>query len=147
MRVDHLVLTIPTLPPGMNGNNGMDRMHYRAKQRWRQKLRDDILISLHDTFGFNAFRVKIDPKKEAGDWDQTCNIRMATPCREVYTRRYCGTSMDWVNAAASLKLLEDMVVRLGVIPDDTIEHILGFTPLQERVETKKEEGCTLEFVT
>jgi hypothetical protein len=72
-------------------------------------------------------------------------VRAPTPCRIVWTRVYCGNPMDWVNAAASFKHLEDVLVSLGVLIDDSPKYVHGLDVRQVRVAHKTDIGAMVVF--
>ena len=79
-----MVLTLPYLLPGLNGDNGLIRMHW-AK---RKELSD---------------YVEFDIQRQAKG-------KFVSPVWVAYYRYYSGRAMDWDNAAASFKLVGDAIV-------------------------------------
>lgn len=51
--------------------------------------------------------------------------------------------MDWDNAAGSFKLIGDILVELGVLPDDNPNYIPEFLVKQEKVKKRDEQGYTV----
>lgn len=110
------------LLPGLNGPRGMIR-----ERSWKgTKARRQELELLVRTLG----RPRL----------------LETPAWMVYERRHTGVPMDWVNAAASLKHLEDAVVAAGYLPDDSPTHVLGLEVRQRRVRHLPERGSILTLV-
>ena len=110
------------LLPGLNGPDGMIR-----ERSWR---------------GGKARRAELAIRVRAAGRVR----RLELPAWLVYERRHTGTPMDWANAAASLKHLEDAVVAAGWLPDDSPTHVLGLEVRQVRVPHKPERGSVVTLV-
>ncbi len=114
------IIELPYLTAGLNGDKGLIREHYRAAKKTKEKL---IYEVRSQTSNKHKGRVSV-----------------------VYTRFYCGQSMDWDNAAASFKHIGDALVMAGVIEDDKPDIIISFTPIQTRVKTRKEVKTIIEII-
>jgi hypothetical protein len=117
---NHLVVTLPRLLPGLNGKNGLIRQNFRAAGKVKDELLEWAKGQRLPTFG---------------------DERVTVVC----TRHYCGSPMDFDNAAASFKYLLDALVKAGVIKDDGPKIIEAMTFRQVRCRTKKEHRMTVEI--
>ena len=112
---------IPELPPGLNGDKGLIRMHFHAyrkvKERWMWLLRQ-------------AAGTKKAP--------HPCHIKME--------RYYASQPMDFDNAYSSVKVPGDAMRAIGLLVDDDPSCVAGLTVTQHKVKTKKEQG-TWFFIT
>lgn len=123
--VGHVRLVLPGwLPAGLNGPDGLIRRHWRRRRSDKEAIKLRVLASNSATFDLHPVRI---------------------PCRVTWIRRYCGNPMDYVNAAASYKHLEDCIVELGILPDDSPKEIAEFVVRQERVASRDEIGCEVWF--
>jgi hypothetical protein len=85
--------------------------------------------------------------RDAWAWDIRAAAGTATvdtPCAVEIARRYCGRPMDEDNLHGAAKLPLDALVRAGVIPDDSPEHV-RLTCTQERVAKRAEQGTTISL--
>mgnify|MGYP003657256838 CR=1 FL=1 len=111
------------LPAGLNGPNGLMRGAWQKRKKEKEKI---LLMVLQD----------------GGD-----KLRAPVPCRIVWTRYYCGTPMDLTNAAASFKHLEDVLVKLEVLVDDSPKYVRELVVRQVRVKSRISVGCRVDFET
>jgi hypothetical protein len=99
-----LVLIFDELPPGLNGHEGLLRMHWTARrllrERWHVLVRQ-ALDSLPD----------ITAQGEVYPFDKT------HPCTILALRKDYRL-MDWDNFGASLKPVLDGLVKCGMLADD-----------------------------
>ena len=106
---------IPELPPGLNGDKGLIRMHFHAyrkvKEKWQWMLREAVGTE-----------------------------KAPSPCTIWVKRMYASQPMDIDNAYSSIKIPLDAMRAVGMIPDDDPSCVMGITVLQEKVKTKKEQG-------
>lgn len=112
-----ITFVLPCLMPGLNGDDGLMRLHFSKSE----KLKDAVIY---------AIRKQLPPKKPL----------VFTGKVEIRYIRYCvreSTMMDWDNASASFKHIGDALVKCGVIKDDNPRIVKRFTPEQEISETKK----------
>ncbi len=123
------------LPPGLNGPEGLLRRHWRKRSQDKLAIRGRIVTT--------------------GLWwdhaDIPCNVVRGhrlfpapRPCRIIWTR-YAVRLMDFTNAAASFKNLEDVLVDLGVLEDDSPKFVTELVVRQEKVK-KPGVGCSVEFL-
>lgn len=90
-------------PPGLNGNEGLLRMHWAGRKRLASKLELMLLAAL------SAGQIQVErPKGKV---------------RVTYVRSYRANAMDEDNLAASLKPVLDALVRIGVLVDDSPERL------------------------
>lgn len=87
-----MVIHLPYLTAGLNGDDGLIRQHFHAAKKVKDKILGDILAQKPE-------RKKI----------KTCKITYI---------RYCKRYMDWDNAYASFKYIGDSLKAAGVIDDD-----------------------------
>lgn len=109
-------ITIDTLPPGLNGSNGLMRMHWAKLTQLKAKW---------------AWLIKAQkPKKHK------------RPVVVTYTR-ISTHPMDLDNVAGSFKLIGDSLVGAGVLPDDSPDVITQLNVSWEKAATKKEQGVRI----
>ena len=97
------VITIKGVIPGLNGDDGLIRQHFRAAKKVREKYQ--FLIS-----------------------EQTKNKHQG-PVTINYVG-YKSILMDWDNFSSSFKHLGDALVKQGVIIDDKPQIVKKFSPEQ-----------------
>ena len=118
------VLELPGYrPPGLNGKDGLMRMH------WGQVEREKESAILRLSAALGRRRPRFD----------RCRIR--------YTRFYGAANheMDWDNFGASFKLLGDALVKTKVLPDDGPRFVRSLDLRQACVRRRKEEGVRIEL--
>lgn len=119
--VDSVTVSIPFLLPGLNGKDGLIRQHYHSAAKVKAKVLALVRAGRYGTFG-NA-RVKV-----------------------ICTRFYCGSAMDFDNAAASFKHLLDAIVKAGIIADDGPKTIDEWTLRQTKVEKRTLQKMQVEII-
>ena len=119
MQSTSLLISGKLLPPGINT---LLRMHWAVRKKKQKE--------------FQAHVVEQCPEYTQFVYTQ--------PVKIVYTRKSIRT-MDWDNAAGSFKLLGDILVDLGIIPDDNPKIIKEFVPLQEKVSKRIEQGFEINI--
>lgn len=98
-------------PPGLNGNDGLLRMHWSGRKRLAARLELMLMQALA------AGQIQVErPKGKV---------------RVTYVRSYRANPMDEDNLAASAKPVLDALVKLGVLVNDSPEHV-ELKPLQRR---------------
>jgi Holliday junction resolvase RusA-like endonuclease len=116
----YLKLEIPGLPTRPNENNFKHRwVKYREGKKW------------HEIVG-SAFMAT------------GCDIRFAAQVRIVYTRystRYC----DWDAIPASLKAVQDALVRCGILVDDSAKYIPRCPEYRQEKCKKNETKIVIEI--
>lgn len=107
-------ITIAELPPGLNGDKGLIRMHHfvyrKAKDKWQWLL-----------------------KQAAG------TQKAPHPCHITMERYYASQPMDCDNAFASIKLPMDAMRAVGMLVNDDPSCVVGLNVTQHKVKTKKEQ--------
>jgi hypothetical protein len=98
----HLIL-FGCEPPGPNGPGGFLRQHWARRKRQK----DDLELVLRAAINSSESRP----------------IRFKGKVRIEYQRSYFTRPMDPDNLTASIKPLQDVLVRLGIIEDDSPEHV------------------------
>jgi len=101
-----LELTFDVLAPGLNGKDGLLRIHWSKRKKWVD--------------AFQALIMAQTQKKIQGEVIVTY---------ERHNTRF----MDWDNMGASFKTIGDALVKCGVIEDDSPEIIVKFDPQQVKV--------------
>ena len=102
------------------GINRLLRMHWAVRKKEYKKFLENLQIE----------------NPEIQDY------RFTEPVSVEYTRKSIRY-MDWDNAAGSFKLIGDILVELGVIPDDNPNYIPEFLVKQEKVKKRDEQGYTV----
>ncbi len=111
-------LEIPRVAPGLNGSEGLKRMHYRKYM----KLRDSWQLEIRSlTNAKIKGRVSID-----------------------YTRSSV-VAMDIDNLCASFKVIGDGLVANGIIEDDNTEIITEFRPHWRKAKNNKDLITIIEI--
>jgi hypothetical protein len=114
-----LTLTFAELPPGLNGHDGLLRMHWTARrnlmERWHLLVREAL---------------------DAANWQPQLLFTPATPC-VCLALRIDARSMDWDNFGASLKPVLDGLVKCGVVSDDGPDVIRHLTLYQQKATSGK----------
>jgi hypothetical protein len=105
--------------PGLNGNDGLIREHYRKAMQ-----RKDNYYYLLLTQNQPKFKGEV----------------------EIIYTRYTTRLMDWDNHCASFKHIGDALVKIGTIEDDNPKIVVKFIPKQVKVSSKKEE-CVIIVVS
>ena len=112
-----LLISGKLLPPGINT---LIRMHWAVRKKKQKEFQAHVV--------------------EECSW--YTYFKYTEPVKVVYTRKSIRT-MDWDNAAGSFKLLGDIIVDLGILPDDNPSIIHEFLPRQEKVKKRIEQGFTI----
>lgn len=112
-----LVFRHPDMPPSLNGNNGLLRMHWTKRKSIKEKFH--YLIK-------NQKPKKIEDK---------CILTMVN---------YYIMPSDWDNMISRLKIIADVLVDMEIIKDDNPSVIIDFIPKQVRVCKKLD--VRLEFI-
>lgn len=105
-----LLITLAGLTAGLNGDKGLMREHYTAKDRRKKQLVSRLSALTY--------------------------IEFDCPVKVTYTR-YTHRFMDWDNACASFKSIGDALEEVEIIKNDSPEIIKKFIP--EQVKCKKIE--------
>lgn len=113
-----MLFTVPILPPGLNGQCGLIRMHWTAKS----KLTDAWVQILSEARGGSKTTFK--------------------QCAVVFTL-FVTRLWDWDNCSASFKLVGDGLVKSGVLSNDSPAVIKSFKTEQVKVKDKAEVGCSV----
>ncbi len=111
-------MILPLLP---KGTNSLLSMHWRKRKRYKDGLALTVL----------AFA----PNK----------TRIAGPVRLHYTEYYARVPKDLTNQAGAFKIIEDQIVRMGVLDDDCPEIVTEIKYHQIKVATMKEQRCKVEI--
>lgn len=90
-------------PPGLNGNDGLLRMHWAGRKRLATRL--DLMLRQ----ALSAGQIQVEKPKGK--------------VRVTYVRSYRANPMDEDNLAASAKPVLDALVKLGVLANDSPEHV------------------------
>lgn len=114
-----MILKRQDWPPGLNGKDGLLRMHWSNRKPIKEKL---------------MWLIREQKLPRASN---PCSIRS-----ELYTI----SPMDWDNFAAMHKLLFDAVKLCKIIEDDSPEYVLDFTMKQIRVHKKVDELFVVSFM-
>ena len=117
MDTNTLLISGKLLPPGINT---LIRMHWAVRKQKQKEFQAHVV--------------------EECSW--YTDFKYTEPVKVVYTRKSIRT-MDWDNAAGSFKLLGDIIVDLGILPDDNPSIIHEFLPRQEKVKKRIEQGFTI----
>ena len=117
METTSLLISGKLLPPGINT---LLRMHWAVRKKKQKEFQAHVV--------------------EHCSWYS--NFEYTEPVRIIYTRKSIRT-MDWDNAAGSFKLLGDIIVDHGILPDDNPSIIQEFLPRQEKVKKRIEQGFTI----
>jgi len=121
-----LIIKFPGyLAPGLNGKDGLLRMHWSR----RRALARDLSIW-----------IRCISASLSG-----CSTPLTGPVLVRYTRRYAKQPMDWDNLGASFKLIGDALVRAGVLADDSPKVIGRLELAQVKVASIKKQGTTIEI--
>ena len=118
--VESLTVALPRLLAGLNGKDGLIRQHHHQATKQKDEILAYVKSMRHGTFG--KARVKV-----------------------ICTRHYCGTPMDFDNAAASFKYLLDAIVKAGIIADDGPKTIEEWTVRQVRAASRKEQKMEIQI--
>ena len=106
---------IPELPPGLNGDKGLIRMHFHAyrkvKDKWQWMLREAVGTQ-----------------------------KAPHPCKITMERYYATQPLDPDNAFASCKIPFDAMRAIGFLVDDNTACVASLSVPQFKVKTKKEQG-------
>lgn len=105
-------IVINEVVPGLNGDNGLIREHYKAAKRRKDRY---LIMIMEQTRNRHKGMV---------------NISLV---------RHSVTLMDWDNMCASFKHLGDALVKAKVIKDDKPSIIKSFFPVQWRCEKRKNQ--------
>ena len=120
-----LHLSFAVLPPGLNGRDGLLRMHWTTRQQlmalWRGLVREQIQKQSTPFF----------------DTKHPCAIT-ATRCE----RRF----MDWDNMGASLKPVLDGLIDVGVLADDGPRVVTHLTMYQEHPDKGVPASLKLDLI-
>ena len=108
-------------PPGLNGGSGMIRAAWEGRRKEQDHWKLLVMEALEG------------------------RRPLFERCVVIFERRSYQV-MDWDNCAASFKLLGDAMVQVGVLKDDGPAVVLMFLPLQKRVHTRAERGCSVEII-
>jgi len=112
------VWKFPFSMPGLNGNQGLMRMHYRKKKEWKDRL---MWMILEQKKGRHSGKVRIE-----------------------YHRNYRSIPMDRMdNLPASFKILCDALVACKVIGGDSED----FVPETPKYTQSKGEPMTIVTIT
>jgi hypothetical protein len=96
-----LRLQVPEYPPSLNGDNGLLRAHWTTRREWAEQWEAIVWYALTD-----EQRSIFDNRRFVD-----CTLTM-----ERHTTSARG--LDWTNCAGSLKIPEDVFVKLGILKDD-----------------------------
>ena len=112
------IITINDVAPGLNGKDGLKRIHYRnyAKllEKWQWLIREQ------------------NPPKFTGKVD-------------IIYIRSSVQPMDWDNLAASFKPIGDALTANGVITDDNPNVVVSFTPKWRKARNNKDLITIIEI--
>lgn len=112
------IITIPELPPMLNGKDGLKRMHWAkytdVRDKWVWLIRAE------------------NPKKHTG----VVNIAFT---------RFSTRAADPDNVAAGFKVIGDALTSLGVIEDDSFEVIESFTVNWKKVSKLKHQRVEIHI--
>lgn len=108
---------IDELPPGLNGQDGLKRMHYQKYRKVRTR-----------------FQWHLKRQKPVPMTGTTVSITFV---------RYEVQPMDWDNHAASFKVIGDALVREGIIDDDSPDVILDFNLEKKKISKLAEQKCEI----
>jgi hypothetical protein len=118
IKVESLKFYPPDVPPGMNGQNGLLRMHWSERKRIKGKF-TWLIHEKQFPKKPNKFRLKI-------------------------INHYSNVPMDWDNLASRLKIVGDALKFAQRIKDDSPEFITELKLDQRKVKTRKESH--IEFI-
>ena len=110
-------IVIPERIPGLNGNDGLMREHFRAAAKRKQDYEWYVL-------------------------EQAGNVAHPGPVRITYTCKRL-VLMDWDNHCASFKHIGDALVSAGVIIDDKPSIVVEFIPKQIKVKHRHEQAAEI----
>lgn len=108
--VDTVLIMLPYTMKGMNGSDGLIRMHYTK----RKQVKDIVIADISS---------------------QVKNISFAGKVRIIYTR-FSSKYMDWDNFCSSFKQIGDALKDCKIIIDDNPEIIFEFIPKQRLTKDK-----------
>jgi len=97
-----LSLTFTELPPGLNGRNGLIRLHWKDRQALLARWRILVLEAIGTATGTCSTPITFAPT-------HPCTVEVLRVDRRM---------MDWDNLGASLKPVLDGLVHAGVLSDD-----------------------------
>lgn len=109
------------LPPGLNGKDGLLRMHWSKRSELLELWTGMVL----------------EQKRAADPFPiEKCRVEFWLRVRQL---------MDWDNASARFKLVGDALVRAHVLKDDSPKVVDSFQVYQERVLTSEglSQGCSI----
>jgi len=111
-------ITVHELAPGLNGSNGLIRMHFRSygkvKDRWQLLLRE-----------------------AAG------TRRAPDPCHIHMHRYYCGQPMDIDNLYSTCKIPLDAMRAVKIIREDDPSVVSSITMTQSKVAKRTEQRTVI----
>lgn len=99
------------LPPALNGNKGMIRMHFSQYDKILEKW----------VWLFKAAMGEL-------------RVRFDGPVLLLMHRYHCGLPLDRTNALASLKIPEDALVRCGILANDSNDIVANSDVMQTAVK-------------
>jgi len=112
-------VTLIPPPPGPNGPKGLIRMHWSKRYKVATRIVKEIWAQM-----------------------QGQHLSFKKPAT-ISATRYAIKMMDEDNLVASLKIPIDCMVKLGILRDDSPEHLKLGEITQERVHKRKEERMIL----
>lgn len=119
--IDNIVLAVPMLAPGLNGSNGLIRMHFttykKVKDKWTRAIRE------------------------------RCNARASTPCSILVERYYATHAMDLDNLYSTVKIPLDALRSSGVIPEDDPSCVEALKVVQIKVAKKVDQHTRITITS
>jgi hypothetical protein len=103
-------IDLPYLLPGLNGREGLMRMHWTKRRALAKTVQWDIISQV-----------------------RSLGVNSCLEVRITYTA-YRHRLMDWDNFASSFKLIGDGLKAAGVIKDDSPKFVRDFVLRQEAIK-------------
>ena len=116
---------VPELPPGLNGKNGLIRLHWAARKKLQNRWNEYIFAKV-------------------AHLKRKCP---APPLKLTYTRLYASVPMDLDNLAASVKIPLDALRKSGIIPEDDPTIIASYDSRQRKVPRMIDRGIFIKLET
>lgn len=130
--VSGIIVTLPGIPPGLNGPDGLMRMHHRVYMQERDHWQD--LVG-------QACSSYVDDRGRLYPFHSRPRYQRCFLVYTIFTSRF----RDWDNALASFKPLGDALVEAGLIADDNPDVVSYIEVRQTKVKHRKEHCVTISI--
>lgn len=127
-KTSELLLYIPSTLPSFNRWNSM---HFMEKQKLKKELQDLVYSELSEAIDEKICFEKVVLHFQIV-WGTETNIVKNKKGKSVKKRN--GNCRDVINNAPTIKLIEDCIVRSGILKDDTGEFVLAHKIYADKID-------------